>query len=489
MIIPPPEDGPAVEMSEAEASAADDATRRAANAASSPPPSSHGTSDEDFQSWIAAQLQKDPLSEEYPAIFAKAPAVITRWRRRYRGNVAVWKRIFDRDRIVKEFVEAVPVIDAVCRMVEYSVRTTEEAGAAAADGEGRQDGTAPPKKQFTIIDLASGKGYLSMVLSEMLPPDRVFRIVLMDKAWPMRNSQPTPSHINWEHIYGRIDTGDGSSRSDNHGEAPAICLDTTEPSTEGTVQPGSPAPPATYYETWPIALDTSKQDLKHSRQLLKIREHYLSNPDHPVILLAIHLCGTLSLRAVQLFNDNPDTVHFLALKPCCLPGMVHAKRHEVFHLGGHSFPAEDVCIHGRWKKNAWRGGPPRRHIERRFQRWAGHLYSGILDGDGDGGGGTTEEKEEEGGHHGREEGSSDVRVASAGSGCPASPSRRQIRKIHARVMVQRGGGFQNDFLFAERCPVTPEIWNELEKRQVETDDVPATDNVPATEGGEFRKEE
>ena len=45
----------------------------------------------------------------------------------------------------------------------------------------------------------------------------------------------------------------------------------------------------------------------------------------PVLLLAVHLCGTLSLRAVDLFNEH-ENVKLLALKPCCLPGMAGGRR-------------------------------------------------------------------------------------------------------------------------------------------------------------------
>ena len=46
---------------------------------------------------------------------------------------------------------------------------------------------APPGERFTIVDLCSGKGFLSMVLSELLPSERVERCVLVDKAWPPLN--------------------------------------------------------------------------------------------------------------------------------------------------------------------------------------------------------------------------------------------------------------------------------------------------------------
>jgi len=38
----------------------------------------------------------------------------------------------------------------------------------------------------------------------------------------------------------------------------------------------------------------------------------------------------------------------IVLKPCCLPIMIHAERGELFEAGGHSFPAKEVCAHGKW---------------------------------------------------------------------------------------------------------------------------------------------
>ena len=55
-----------------------------------------------------------------------------------------------------------------------------------------------PKKKVTIIDLCSGKGFLSMLLSEYLKePELVDKCILVDKAWPLCNSQPKPHHIRY----------------------------------------------------------------------------------------------------------------------------------------------------------------------------------------------------------------------------------------------------------------------------------------------------
>ena len=40
-----------------------------------------------------------------------------KWRHRYYGNKVLWRRIFKFDRIKKEFVEAVPIIDTIYKLV------------------------------------------------------------------------------------------------------------------------------------------------------------------------------------------------------------------------------------------------------------------------------------------------------------------------------------------------------------------------------------
>ena len=372
-------------------------------------------SDEEFQNILREQLAENPLSKDYPDLFDKAPGCFVKWRRRYSKSPKLWKRIFQTDRVLKEFCEAVPVLDAVLKMMETDTRLQQE------------------KQQYTIIDLCSGKGYLGMILSEMLPPSKVFRIVLMDKAWPMRNSPVKPQHINWEHIYGSI--GEQNERqTDENGEEKNDSETTTKPESSSS---------RSYYDTWPIPIDTSKQDLKSSRQLQLIKKHYLSNPSqHPVILLAIHLCGTLSLRAIELFNTNPS-VKFMALKPCCLPGMVHAKRHELFKVGTHCFEASEVCVHGKWNKDKWENGPPRSHLKPKFQKWSDHLYKGI----------------------GYEDSDANTTFGDDNKG------DETVRKVHTKIVVQHGGGLQNDFLFAERMPVSSSnVWERLDQDALEQKD-------------------
>jgi hypothetical protein len=66
-----------------------------------------------------------------------------------------------------------------------------------------------------------------MLLSEILPKEKVERCILVDKAWAIASKETTelkPHHMNWEHIYG------------------------TNPLTDDS-----------YFTTWPIKLYTSKQ--------------------------------------------------------------------------------------------------------------------------------------------------------------------------------------------------------------------------------------
>ena len=113
----------------------------------------------------------------FPIYIISAPKIISLWRQRYEGNAPLWKRLFNKERVLKEFIEAVPFIDAIERLVLSTELNYGE--------------------KFRIIDLACGRGYLSMFLSELLPSDKVERCILVDKQWPMHNAPPKQHHINW----------------------------------------------------------------------------------------------------------------------------------------------------------------------------------------------------------------------------------------------------------------------------------------------------
>jgi hypothetical protein len=92
-----------------------------------------------------------------------------------------------------------------------------------------------------------------------------------------------------------------------------------------------------------------------------MKKHIFDKAKGPVIILAIHLCGTLSIKAVDMFNNN-ENVKLFALKPCCLPQMLYAKRGDIFRIGNHEFDAKDVCSNGSFNRKNW-DGPPRWHLE------------------------------------------------------------------------------------------------------------------------------
>ena len=216
-----------------------------------PPPREAGDADPE---WISGELQKLPFARLYPDIAERAVGIIASWRTRL--GKAAWTRTMRRHRIFKELNEIAPVI----------ARVEAELGRRAAD--------APP---VTIVDLCSGFGYLSMFLSDMLPPAQVARIVLIDSMWPLSGAaapDEPDGQINGEHI--------------RNGKC------------------------------WPIALHIRKQDIKKGRGARQLQK-YVFEPSFEVYILGVHLCRALSPKAVMLWNDCAKAT-LLVLKPCCLPG-------------------------------------------------------------------------------------------------------------------------------------------------------------------------
>jgi hypothetical protein len=217
--------------------------------------------------------------------------------------------------------------------------------------------TAYSGQRTTIVDLCSGFGYLGMFIAELAPKEKLERIVLVDYAFAPFGQEPQTHHINNKHILNN---------------------------------------------QWPTPLQCFKVDLKKISAVENFRARVVAQAPGPVITVAVHLCGVLSLRAVQLFNDSPSMT-MLALKPCCLPPLYYVTHHApksglpVINwsirkpcVGGvHSIPAKEVCSAGQFVKNVWRG-PPRNQIRSKFQRWAAHLTAAVdVEAETmDGGGGT-----------------------------------------------------------------------------------------------------
>lgn len=334
-------------------------------------------SDEEFEVWFLGELMSSApqVHELYPDIFSRSATAVAKWRTRYHDDRPLWLRLFRAEKVVKEVVESIPVIALVEDWMER-----------------HQD----LEKKVTIFDLCSGKGYLSMLLSEMLPPDRVSKCFLVDKAWPMCHSKTLPHHISWEHIYG----------SENNLEGPR------------------------YYETWPIPLVTSKVNLNKKQQIIHMINRFGTEGHGPVLILAVHLCGILSIRAVNLFQKLP-TAQFLVLKPCCLPDFRLTRDLDEFEIGKYRFPTLEVCARGKWKsktgnkasESKWEG-QARWKLRSKFDKWCFHLFEGLK-----------QDQEME----------STVDQVRDELYCLPVLSTKQFD-----VPLQTQGGFQNTFLYAER---------------------------------------
>ena len=309
---------------------------------------------ESFEQWIAKKVRECSLYSSYQDIFEEGIDIILKWRTRFAERPDIWNRFIKAKaggnsiRIVKEFCESVPVIDSVRRSIKQM--QTEE---SILKEENKDLSHVTPNK-VTILDLCSGFGFLSMFLSEMLPADMVNRIVMIDIQWSRKILQKDIE-------YGRdvdLDLSENIDDVDSNEKIGLKIENDTEHDKENKSNKDSKGNKyisadhftGDFYETWPIPLIASKQNIK-SRSTLKsmqkvIVERALQEGD--LMILGIHLCGILSLRAIDLFNKNANRVRFFALKPCCLPGIFHAKNNEVFSVGQHHFCAKDVCASGKF---------------------------------------------------------------------------------------------------------------------------------------------
>jgi hypothetical protein len=70
-----------------------------------------------------------------------------------------------------------------------------------------------------------------------------------------------------------------------------------------------------------------------------------------IILLGVHLCGSLSLRAIQLVNENPSTIALACVKPCCLPSKKQLASQTYYTLGNHRFETAQVYFPQRYSED------------------------------------------------------------------------------------------------------------------------------------------
>jgi hypothetical protein len=140
-----------------------------------------------------------------------------------------------RGRLLKEVNEVLPVAAKVIEWVKQHAKNCDQDVDSEQAG---QEGLRHVQGKITIIDLCSGVGYLSMLLSELLAgggsdgscdgklsaaagadaessgrssasPHRSYRsyasyiarFVLVDNSFPFVGSAPKPHHVNPSHLY------------------------------------------------------------------------------------------------------------------------------------------------------------------------------------------------------------------------------------------------------------------------------------------------
>ena len=86
------------------------------------------------------------------------------------------------------------------------------------------------------------------------------------------------------------------------------------------------------------------------------------------VVAARSLCGTLALRAAQLFNAHANVL-LLALRPCCLPSRRQATQNMVYEVGGHTFSARELY------SSAGSGGGA---SAQRREAWAQHVLASTI---------------------------------------------------------------------------------------------------------------
>eukprot|EP00242_Pyramimonas_sp_CCMP2087_P018242 CAMPEP_0198198014 /NCGR_PEP_ID=MMETSP1445-20131203/1543_1 /TAXON_ID=36898 /ORGANISM="Pyramimonas sp., Strain CCMP2087" /LENGTH=450 /DNA_ID=CAMNT_0043867453 /DNA_START=72 /DNA_END=1420 /DNA_ORIENTATION=+ len=255
--------------------------------------------------WLQDQLRKNPIMTMYPAVALKAHRIVCGWQSRFQSKP--WLRHFSRESLLKEICQCIPVLNAILESVKH---IEVEEGV-----------------KLTVVDLCSGYGFLSMFLSEMLPPEKVRKIVLVDQFWPMYDQQIVlPFQMSVAHL-----------------QAPG----------------------------WPIPLLGRQTELSNPIDQLvdKLEQKVIPRGAGPVLLVGVNLCCNLSTLAVQLFNHLPQ-VQQLLLKPCCLPGKEPT---TTWTLGTHTFTSAEL-----WSPVAVvPDATPLEVKTARYKRWTEHLLKGV----------------------------------------------------------------------------------------------------------------
>ncbi|CAE7364106.1 unnamed protein product [Symbiodinium sp. CCMP2592] len=260
---------------------------------------------------LAEQLRLLPVAGLFPDLCAEVVEILGRWYQRF--NLKTWSRIVKVCKgsahqvpcVLKELNESAPVIQKVRSWVDSLPTTAPKA---------------------CIVDLGAGFGFLSMLLAELLPAERVAKFFLLDMTYPNLGVGNSSGSTSIEHLK----------------------------------------------VGWKIPMYTLKVDLKKKTTLNQLAARVFRAPVSeedtrwaPVYACGIHLCNTLGIRAAQLFNENVDVRGF-AFVPCCFPTSRHLTQDVIYQLGEHQFAARDFLDAKKMPSN-----------NDRFSRWAEHILEGI----------------------------------------------------------------------------------------------------------------
>jgi hypothetical protein len=141
--------------------------------------------------WCRSEFAKLPVyHRNQPLCNRLVETILPSWSQDYGEKSLVWSRI--RKKFAKEFNETEPAISFILDQVN---------GANDMTGEGDPQQQRP----FVIVDICSGFGNASMLLSELLNASKVRCIWLLDKHWPTdpRVGSTKPNYISTDHILSR----------------------------------------------------------------------------------------------------------------------------------------------------------------------------------------------------------------------------------------------------------------------------------------------
>ncbi len=271
---------------------------------------------------IFGKLSSLPSYERYPELMTQCRPIVELWHDTFAfGSPAysiqnpqsktseqkvsqLWRRM--RRNLPKELNEIAFILDEMIRLCN-EFKSTIDVNKDSNDENGK----------ITIIDMCSGVGYLSMFLSHLLPPEKVSRIIPIDILFPAHNANipSSPQTQSPDINAGAEDT----ARTNCH-----VPIDHLRSSIH------------------PIPIHPRRANIKKGRELRQIAKYSIARAKGPIIILGVHLCKSLSVHTIRLFNTSLTTEiknrggSTLYLKPCCLPGRKDLRRkHPPFWEFGH----------------------------------------------------------------------------------------------------------------------------------------------------------